>query len=62
MTTDNVLQEFIDGKTVYTIAKTDAIAQIDAADGGYFYGIAEVPNLTDEPVHQGAVCHQFSGW
>ena len=48
VTTDNVLQEFIDGKTVYTIAKTDAIAQIDAADGGYFYGIAEVPNLTDE--------------
>ena len=75
VTTDNVLQEFIDGKTVYTIAKTDAIAQIDAAvaaqaeadsadaenaedgeaaeditaaDDGYFYGIAEVPNLTDE--------------
>ena len=34
VTTDNVLQEFIDGKTVYTIAKTDAIAQIDAADRG----------------------------
>ena len=78
VTTDNVLQEFIDGKTVYTIAKTDAIARIDAAiaaqaeadsadaenadeaengeaaeetaavDDGYFYGIAEVPDLTDE--------------
>lgn len=48
VTTDNVLQEFIDGKTVYTIAKTDAIAQIDAAADSYFYGIAEVPNLTDE--------------
>ena len=37
-----------DGKTVYTIVKTDAIAQIDAAADSYFYGIAEVPNLTDE--------------
>ncbi len=85
VTTDNVLQEFIDGKIVYTIAKTDAIARLDAAiaegtvaeapegetegestegeegdpeegestqgeepqDNGYFYGIAEVPNLTE---------------
>ena len=86
VTTDNVLQEFIDGKIVYTIAKTDAIAKLDAAiaegsvaeeaeapseegsegeegegegegtegsgeeenpDNGYFYGIAEVPNLTE---------------
>ena len=57
VTTDNVLQEFIDGKIVYTIAKTDAIARLDAAiaegaaaeasDNGYFYGIAEVPDLTD---------------
>ena len=31
VTTENVLQEFIDGKTVYTIAKTDAIAAIDKA-------------------------------
>ena len=81
-----MLQEFIDGKIVYTIAKTDAIAKLDAAiaegsvaeeaeapseegsegeegegegegtegsgeeenpDNGYFYGIAEVPNLTE---------------
>ncbi len=53
VTTENVLQEFMDGKTVYTIAKTDAIAQLDATqeaeDGtGLNYGIAEVPNLTDE--------------
>lgn len=31
VTTDDVLQEFIDGKTIYTIAKTDAIARLDAA-------------------------------
>lgn len=91
VTTEDVLQEFIDGKIVYTIAKTDAIALLDEAiangavaeipeaeestegeetegeepaegeesgeevpveepanDNGYFYGIAEVPNLTEE--------------
>lgn len=81
VTTDDVLQEFIDGKIVYTIAKTDAIARLDAAiaeglvyqvqaeeteegaegeeteeavpeevpeDNGYFYGIAQVPDLTEE--------------
>ena len=90
VTTENVLQEFIDGKIVYTIAKTDAIARLDAAiaegsvyqvpeeeaegedqteteapegeeqpteeeteeqqpgDNGYFYGIAQVPDLTGE--------------
>ena len=86
VTTDDVLQEFIDGKIVYTIAKTDAIARLDEAiaeglvyqipaeeteeeageedaqepapeeasqeeqpaDNGYFYGIAQVPDLTEE--------------
>lgn len=63
VTTDDVLQEFIDGKIVYTIAKTDAIARLDAAiaeglvyqvpeeeaeNNGYFYGIAQVPDLTEE--------------
>ena len=83
VTTDDVLQEFIDGKIVFTIAKTDAIARLDAAiaeglayqvpeeeageesaegdeegaeetpqeqpeDNGYFYGIAQVPDLTGE--------------
>lgn len=95
VTTDDVLQEFIDGKIVYTIAKTDAIARLDeaiaeglvyqvpeeasedqaeggdaaeaapeegASEGsapeevpgepsggsGYFYGIAQVPDLTEE--------------
>lgn len=80
VTTENVIQEFIDGKTVYSIAKTDAIAQIDAAiaaqaaegetseeegaEGeasetedteaeGYFYGIAQVPDLTSELATKG---------
>ncbi len=82
VTTEDILQEFIDGKIVYTIAKTDAIARLDEAiangtvaqipdeepqgegqegeapegeapeeapkeNNGYFYGIAEVPYLTD---------------
>lgn len=82
VTTDNVLQEFIDGKTVFTIAKSDAIGTIDDAiaeraaqeesaeeenpegetaeeDGaeeagsGYFYGIAQVPDLTEELATKG---------
>ena len=63
VTTENVLQEFIDGKTVYTIAKTDAIATIDKAlaaeaetvsgDGDRFYGIAQVPDLTAELATKG---------
>lgn len=51
VTTESVLQEFIDGRTVYTIAKTDAIAKLDEAavdQGGYFYGIGQVPDLTEE--------------
>lgn len=89
VTTDDVLQEFIDGKIVFTIAKTDAIARLDSAiaeglayqvpeeetgeesaeggeegteetaseegtpeeqseDNGYFYGIAQVPDLTGD--------------
>ncbi len=82
VTTDDVLKEFIDGKTIYTIAKTDGIARLDAAiangevaeipqeeteegqeeeeageeaqDTGEtgqteaFYGIAKVPDLTDQ--------------
>ena len=31
VTTENVIQEFIDGKIIYTIAKTDAVARLDAA-------------------------------
>ena len=63
VTTENVLQEFIDGKTVYTIAKTDAIAAIDKAlaaeeetvsgSGDRFYGIAQVPDLTAELATKG---------
>lgn len=48
---EDVVQEFIDGKIVFTIAKTDAVARLDQAaeEGlGDFYGIGDIPNLTDE--------------
>lgn len=70
---EDIIQEFIDGKIVFTIAKTDAIARLDAAieeglvpeyqleaskdeegneisprEVDCFYGIGDIPNLTDE--------------
>lgn len=54
---EDVVQEFIDGKIVFTIAKTDAIARLDkaAAEGnlGDFYGIGDIPNLTEDLVTKG---------
>lgn len=54
---DSIIQEFIDGKIVYTIATTDAVAKIEAAkaegrfmsaDGiPYEYAVTAVPNLND---------------
>lgn len=43
---EDVIQEFIDGKIVFTIAKTDAIARLDAAECAY--GVGDIPNLTEE--------------
>lgn len=75
---EDVIQEFIDGKIVFTIAKTDAIARLDAAieEGNIpeykletvtdengnevpareidcFYGVGDIPDLTDELVTRG---------
>lgn len=75
---EDVIQEFIDGKIVFTIAKTDAIARLDQAiaDGAIpeyqlegttdeegneiparevdcFYGVGDIPNLTDDLVTRG---------
>lgn len=75
---EDVIQEFIDGKIVFTIAKTDAIARLDQAiedgtvpeytleattdeDGNEiparevdcFYGIGDIPNLSDELITRG---------
>lgn len=52
---EDVIQEFIDGKIVFTIAKTDAIERLEEAvgDGEVFYGIGDVPNLSDELLTRG---------
>lgn len=49
---DSVLQEFMDGKLVFTIATTDAAEKIEAAKREgifpYEYGVAGLPDLTGE--------------
>ena len=50
VTYDTILQEFIEGKTVFTVATTDAIAKIEAAkaEGNftYEYGVAVLPDIS----------------
>jgi len=52
ITYNSVLQDFIDGKLVFTTATTDAIAKLEQAkeDGTfpYEYGVAPIPNISDE--------------
>ncbi len=47
---DNILQDFIDGKMVFTVATTDAIARIhDAQKNGEFnfeYGVSTLPDIS----------------
>ncbi|MDE6387669.1 MAG: sugar ABC transporter substrate-binding protein [Lachnospiraceae bacterium] len=49
---DGVLQDFIDGKIVYTVATTDALTKIDTAeaegDFAYEYGISMMPDVSEE--------------
>ena len=53
----NVLQEFIDGKSIFTIATTDALGRIEEerADGGfpYEYGVSLLPSIDDEHLAKG---------
>ena len=50
VTYDNILEEFIEGKTVFTVATTDAIAKIkEARENGEFnydYGVAVLPDIS----------------
>lgn len=47
----SVLQEFIDGKIVFTVATTDAIRKIEEAKAAgeftYEYGVAPIPDLSE---------------
>ena len=49
---DGILQDFIDGKIVYTVATTDALSKIETAkaegDFAYEYGISMMPDVSDE--------------
>lgn len=51
---DSVIQEFMEGKLVFTTATTDIIRKLEEAkkndEFAYEYGIAEIPNLNDELV------------
>ena len=52
VTMDGILQEFINGKIVFTIVKPDAVEKLEAAkaDGtfAYDYGIIEMPKLSEQ--------------
>jgi len=52
VTYDSVLQEFMDGKIVYSVVTTDAIAKLEQAkeDGSFAfdYGISQIPAISEE--------------
>lgn len=52
VTYDSVIQDFIDGKTVFTIATSDVVKRLESAgeDGSfpYEYGIAVMPDISTE--------------
>ena len=49
---DAILQDFVDGKIVYTVATTDALSKIETAqaegDFSYEFGISTMPNVSEE--------------
>ncbi|MBD5485481.1 MAG: sugar ABC transporter substrate-binding protein [Lachnospiraceae bacterium] len=49
---DGILQDFMEGKIVYTVATTDAISKIETAKAegnfAYEYGISTVPDVSEE--------------
>jgi maltose-binding protein MalE len=49
---DSVLQDFMDGKIVYTVVTSDALSKIEAAktegDFDYEYGMSKLPNVSEE--------------
>lgn len=49
---DKVLQDFIDGKTVFTVATSDAVAKVEAAKAegkcSFEYGVTPMPALNEQ--------------
>ena len=68
---DGVLQDFMEGKIVYTVATTDAISKIETAKAegnfAYEYGISTVPDVSEDlpsaslSVTQCVVVNGYSG-
>lgn len=54
---DTIMQEFLEGKTIYTIATSDCIGRLnEAAKNGEFpyeYGIAQLPDINHELLTRG---------
>lgn len=54
---DTIMQEFQEGKTIYTIATSDCIRRLDEAarngEFGYEYGIAKLPDINQELATRG---------
>lgn len=68
---DGVLQDFMDGKIVYTVATTDAVSKIESAiaegNFAYEYGVSTVPDVSEDlpsaslSVTQCVVVNGYSG-
>ena len=54
---DSVIQEFLDGKTIYTIATSDCLKRLEEASGkgefDYEYGIAKLPDINQDMITRG---------
>lgn len=54
---DSVMQEFLDGKTIYTIATSDCLGRIEEAaangDFDFEYGIAKLPDINQDMITKG---------
>ncbi|MBS6397210.1 MAG: extracellular solute-binding protein [Clostridiales bacterium] len=48
VTSEAVIQEFIDGKTVFSLINVPMLAELDRAVDASFYQVAELPALTEE--------------
>lgn len=54
---DSVIQEFLEGKTIYTIATSDCLKRLEEASGkgefDYEYGIAKLPDINQDMITKG---------
>ena len=54
---DTIMQEFQEGRTIYTIATSDCIKKLDEAasngEFGYEYGVAKLPDINQELTTRG---------